>query len=111
MTDRKTVLKFAHLGRGRPRSGRHREILDEQKRVFEAHIAEIRPSSRAWMVRETGESTSPLTVAGELAQPLGQRLIGVEGLVLVAQGRPGWSDPSLPPPGGSAGKLSPCATP
>ena len=41
MTDRKTVLKFAHLGRGCPLGGRHREILDEQRRAFEAHVSEI----------------------------------------------------------------------
>ena len=41
MTDRKTVLKWARLGRGRPRPPRHREIIDEQRSVFEAHVVEI----------------------------------------------------------------------
>ena len=41
MTDRNVVLKWAHLGRGRPRPLRHREILEEEKRVFDAHVAKI----------------------------------------------------------------------
>jgi hypothetical protein len=41
MTDRNFVLKWAHLGRGRPRPLQHREILEEEKRIFDAHVAEI----------------------------------------------------------------------
>ena len=29
------------MGRGRPRSLRHRQIIDEQRRIFDAHVAEI----------------------------------------------------------------------
>ena len=35
------VLKWAHLGRGRPRPLRHREIIEAERRAFEAHVAEI----------------------------------------------------------------------
>ena len=41
MTDPNFVLRWAHLGRGRPRPLRHREIIEEQRRAFEAHVAEI----------------------------------------------------------------------
>ena len=41
MTDRNVVLKWAHLGRGRPRPLRHRELLEEEKRIFDAHVGEI----------------------------------------------------------------------
>jgi len=41
MTDRNVVLKWAHLGRGRPRPLRHREIPEEEKRIFDAHVAKI----------------------------------------------------------------------
>lgn len=41
MTDRNIVLNWAHLGRGRPRPLRHREILEEERRIFDAHVAEI----------------------------------------------------------------------
>ena len=41
MTDRNFVLRWAHLGRGRPRSLRHRQIIDEQRRTLDAHVAEI----------------------------------------------------------------------
>ena len=40
MVDRNFVLKWAHLGRGRPRPPEHRKIIEEERRVFEAHIAE-----------------------------------------------------------------------
>ena len=41
MVDRKTVLKWAHLGRGRPRPPEHRKIIEEERRAFEAHVDEI----------------------------------------------------------------------
>ena len=41
MTDRDFVLKWAHLGRGRPRPLRHREIIESERRAFVAHVAEI----------------------------------------------------------------------
>ena len=41
MADRNFVLKWAHLGRGRNRDPRHREIIEEERRAFEAHVAEI----------------------------------------------------------------------
>lgn len=41
MTDCDFVLKWAHLGRGRPRPLRHREIIEAERRAFEAHVAEI----------------------------------------------------------------------
>ena len=41
MVDRKFVLKWAHLGRGRPRPLEHRKIIEEERRAFEAHVDEI----------------------------------------------------------------------
>jgi hypothetical protein len=41
MTDRDFVLKWAHLGRGRYRDPRHREIIEAERRAFEAHVDEI----------------------------------------------------------------------
>ena len=41
MADRNFVLKWAHLGRGRYRDPRHREIIEAEQRDFEAHVAEI----------------------------------------------------------------------
>ena len=41
MVDRNFVLKWAHLGRGRPRPPEHRKIIEEQRRAFEAHVDEI----------------------------------------------------------------------
>ena len=40
MADRNTVLKFAHLSRGRIRDPRILKIIEEQRRVNEALIAE-----------------------------------------------------------------------
>jgi hypothetical protein len=39
MTDRNFVLRWAHLGLGR--NPRHREIIEEQRRSFEANVADI----------------------------------------------------------------------
>ena len=39
MADRNFVLKWAHLGLGR--NPRHRKIIEEEQRAFEAHVAEI----------------------------------------------------------------------
>ena len=39
MTDRNFVLRWAHLGLGR--NPRHRQIIEEQRRAFEAHVADI----------------------------------------------------------------------
>lgn len=39
MVDRNFVLRWAHLGRGR--NPRHRKIIEEERRAFEAHVAEI----------------------------------------------------------------------
>ena len=39
MTGRDFVLRWAHLGLGR--NPRHRQIIEEQRRAFEAHVAEI----------------------------------------------------------------------
>ena len=39
MTDRNFVLRWAHLGLGR--NPRHRQIIEEERRAFEAHVAEI----------------------------------------------------------------------
>jgi hypothetical protein len=41
MVDRKFVLKWAHLGRGRPRPPEHRKIIEEERRAFKAHVDEI----------------------------------------------------------------------
>jgi hypothetical protein len=41
MVDRNFVLKWAHLGRGRPRPPEHRKIIEEERRAFDAHVAEI----------------------------------------------------------------------
>ncbi len=40
MTDRNTVLKFAHLSRDRIRDPRILKIIEEQRRINEALIAE-----------------------------------------------------------------------
>jgi hypothetical protein len=39
MTDRNFVLRWAHLGLGR--NPRHRQIIEEERRAFEAHVADI----------------------------------------------------------------------
>ena len=39
MTDRKTVLKWAHLGLGK--TGRQREIVEDERRAQEAAVKEI----------------------------------------------------------------------
>jgi hypothetical protein len=45
MTDRNFVLRWAHLGLGR--NPRHRQIIDEERRAFEAHVAEIQAEQEA----------------------------------------------------------------
>lgn len=41
MVDRNFALRWAHLGRGRGRNPRHRQIIEEERLAFEAHVAEI----------------------------------------------------------------------
>lgn len=41
MTDRNSVLKWAHLSRGRIRDPRILTIIEDQRRFHDAHVAEI----------------------------------------------------------------------
>ena len=65
MTDCDFVLKWAHLGRGRPRPLRHREIIEAERRAFEAHVAEIQaeqPTDGLGWLPEGTDRTAGLTL-------------------------------------------------
>ena len=57
MADRNFVLKWAHLGLGR--NPRHREVIEEEKRAFEAHVAEIQAEQEEKTPRLPRERPTP----------------------------------------------------
>lgn len=61
MTDRNFVLRWAHLGLGR--NPRHREIIEEQRRAFEAHVAEIQAEQEQKNAALTARATNPTRLA------------------------------------------------
>ena len=76
MTDRNFVLRWAHLGLGR--NPRHREIIEEQRRAFEAHVAEIQAEQEqknaALAARKASRNPTRLAVAPRYAKGIAHRL-------------------------------------
>ena len=64
MTDRNFVLRWAHLGLGR--NPRHRQIIEEERRAFEAHVAKIQAEQEQKNAALAARKTSHLpVVAGD----------------------------------------------
>ena len=61
MTDRNFVLKRAHRGLGR--NPRHREVIGEEKRAFEAHVAEIEAEQEEKNAALAARKTNPTHLA------------------------------------------------
>jgi len=57
MTDRSFVLRWAHLGLGR--NPRHREIIEEQRRSFEANVADIQAEQEQKTAALSARATDP----------------------------------------------------
>jgi hypothetical protein len=75
MTDRNFVLKWAHLGRGRPRPPEHRKIIEEERRAFEAHVDEIYAEQEQKNADLAARTTNPtrLGVAPRYANGIAHR--------------------------------------
>ena len=83
MTDRNFVLRWAHLGLGR--NPQHREISEEQRRAFEAHVADIQAEQgqksaelaarKASSINSMRLAVSPRYAKG-IARPLRSRGVG-----------------------------------
>jgi hypothetical protein len=68
MTDRHFVLKWAHMGLGK--NPRYRRIIDEERRVLDAHIAEIQAEQEqrnAALCRIDHSHIAPLRIAARYA--------------------------------------------
>ena len=76
MTDRNFVLRWAHLGLGR--NPRHRQIIDEERRAFEAHVAEIQAEQEAKNATLAARATNStqLEVAPRYAKGITRRREG-----------------------------------
>ena len=62
MTDRNFVLRWAHLGLGR--NPQHREISEEQRRAFEAHVADIQAEQGQKSAELAARKRVPSTACG-----------------------------------------------
>ena len=57
MTDRNFVLRWAHLGLGR--NPRQRQIIEEERRAFEAHVADIQAEQEQKNAALAARATDP----------------------------------------------------
>ena len=57
MTDRNFVLRWGHLGLGR--NPRHRQIIEEERRAFEAHVADIQAEQEQKTAALAARATDP----------------------------------------------------
>jgi len=101
MTDRNTVLKFAHLSRGRITDPRTLEIIEEEQRARKAYVDKI----QAEQERRNAELAARMAAVGGRRLMVAPRYAKVAvdvGIVRASPGAgltPAEPHPGRPPPG------------